>query len=343
MNYNQAFMATHTLEALLLILAAAVMNATYTLPMKLNRRWAWEHSWLAFTLLGVIAVPTALAVATVPRLFSIYPQIPPATLAAMAFFGAGWGVSLVLFGLAIEMVGVAVTFAVCLGTSAASGALIPLLAQHLEKVATREGALILGGIATILVGVALCGVASSLRDRGAAASAGRSHPVRGAVYAFVSGVLGSLFPLGLSFGGAILRAAEEHGASELMKSNAVWLPCLYAGFLPGVIYCLFLMRKHGNTAELAGNSRWYYWVMAALMGVLWYGSIVLYAISTTRLGELGTSIGWPLFLSSIVVASTIVGVVAGEWAGAGKRALRFMVTGVLFLVGAIVVLSQANR
>ena len=343
MNYNQAFMATHTFEALILILAAAVMNATYTLPMKLNRRWAWEHSWFAFTLLGVIAVPTALAVATVPRLFSIYPQIPASTLLAMAFFGAGWGVSLVLFGLAIEMVGVAVTFAVCLGTSAASGALIPLLTQHPEKVATREGALILVGIATILVGVALCGVASSLRDRGASATTGRSHPVRGAAYAFVSGVLGSLFPLGLSFGGAILRAAEAHGASELMKSNAVWLPCLYAGFLPGVIYCLFLMRKHGNTAELAGNSRWYYWIMAALMGVLWYGSIVLYAISTTRLGELGTSIGWPLFLSSIVVASTIVGAVAGEWAGAGKRALRYMVTGVFFLVAAIVVLSQANR
>ena len=343
MNYNQAFMATHTVEALLLILAAAVMNATYTLPMKLNRRWAWEHSWFAFTLLGVIAVPTALAVATVPGLFSIYPQIPASTLAAMAFFGAGWGVSLVLFGLAIEMVGVAVTFAVCLGTSAASGALIPLLAQHPEKLATREGALILGGIAAILVGVALCGVAGSLRDRGASASPGRSHPVRGALYAFVSGVLGSLFNLGLAFGGEIQRAAQQHGASETMMSNAVWLPCLYAGFLPGVIYCLFLMRKHGNTAELAGNSRWYYWVMAALMGVLWYGSIVLYAISTTRMGELGTSIGWPLFLSSIVVASTIVGVVAGEWAGAGKRALRYMVGGVLCLVAAIVVLSQANR
>jgi len=341
MNYNQAFMATHTLEALLLILAAAVMNATYTLPMKLNRRWAWEHSWFAFTLLGVIAVPTALAVATVPGLFSIYPQIPAGTLAMMGLFGAGWGVSLVLFGLAIEMVGVAVTFAVCLGTSAASGALIPLVAQHPEKLATREGALILGGIAAILVGVALCGVASSLRDSGASAS--RAHPVRGALYAFVSGILGSLFSLGLAFGGEIQRAAQQHGASVTMMSNAVWLPCLYAGFLPGVIYCLFLMRKHGNTAELTRNSRWYYWIMAALMGVLWYGSIVLYAISTTHMGELGTSIGWPLFLSSIVVASTIVGVVAGEWTGAGKRALRYMIGGVACLVGAIVVLSQANR
>jgi len=59
-------------EALLLILAAAVMNATYTLPMKLNRKWAWEHSWLAFSVLGVAVVPTLIAAITVPGLWSIY-------------------------------------------------------------------------------------------------------------------------------------------------------------------------------------------------------------------------------------------------------------------------------
>jgi len=58
---------------------------------------------------------------------AIIRKIPAATLMKMAVFGATWGVSLVLFGLSISIVGVAITFAVCLGTSAASGALIPLL------------------------------------------------------------------------------------------------------------------------------------------------------------------------------------------------------------------------
>jgi L-rhamnose-H+ transport protein len=332
MNYNQA-----VLEAVFLILAASLMNATYTLPMKLNRKWAWEHSWFAFTLLGVGAVPTVLAILTVPDLFSIYRATPAVTLAAMALFGAGWGVSLVLFGLAIERVGVAVTFAVCLGSSAAAGALIPLLAQHPEKFATREGGLIMTGIAAIFVGVSLCGVASGLRNTGAQ-SKGRG----GALLALLSGVLGSLLNLGLAFGGDIQKAALEHGASSVMTSNAVWIPCLYAGFVPGLLYCLFLMRKHHNTDKLVASARWYYWLMAALMGALWYGSIVLYSISVARMGELGTSIGWPLFLSSIVVASTIVGVLAGEWTGASRRARNFMAGGVLCLVVAIVVLSQAT-
>ena len=77
-------------EAIALIFLAALMNATYTLPMKLNRQWAWEHSWFAFTFLGVAVVPTLIAAATVPGLWAIYPQIPAATLMKMASGHTAW-------------------------------------------------------------------------------------------------------------------------------------------------------------------------------------------------------------------------------------------------------------
>ena len=32
-----------TVQAVLLVLCAAIMNAAYALPMKLNRKWDWEH------------------------------------------------------------------------------------------------------------------------------------------------------------------------------------------------------------------------------------------------------------------------------------------------------------
>jgi L-rhamnose-H+ transport protein len=337
-------MKTQNLEALGIIVIAAIMNATYTLPMKTHRKWAWEHSWLAFTILGVVLVPTLLAVLTVPGLFSIYTQIPAGTLAAMALFGAGWGVSLVFFGLALSLVGVTVTFAVCLGTSAAFGALIPLVMQHPEKLLAQEGILILAGLTSILVGVALCGVAVNLRDRPTAVKAERpAQPVKGFIYALLAGGLGSLFNLGLAFGGEIQRSAEQQGASPNMSSSAVWLPCLYAGFLPGVIYCLHLMKRNQNAPRLLGDARWHYWLTAICMGILWYGSLVLYAISANGLGELGKAIGWPLFLSAIVVTSTIAGVLMGEWTKSGSRPLRYMIGGVLCLVLAILLLSQASR
>lgn len=332
-------------QAVLLVLCAAVMNAAYALPMKLNRKWDWEHSWFAFSVLGVAVVPTLIAVLTVPGLWSTYSAVSSGTLARMVLFGASWGVSLVFFGLALTRLGLAITFAICLGTSSAVGALTPLIAQHANLVMTGRGQLIFLGVLVIVVGVALCGLAGKSRE---AALQRESPTVRkgfpsGLLLAFVSGILGSMLNLGLAFGGSIQRAAQQHGASLAMMSNAVWLPCLYAGFVPGAIYCLVLMRKNGNASKLRLPGTWYYWLIGALMGSLWFGSIILYSISTVKLGVLGTSIGWPLFLASIVVASTVFGVLTGEWKRTGTRPIQTMILGVSFLVVAIAVLSYAGR
>jgi L-rhamnose-H+ transport protein len=321
------------------------MNAAYSLPMKLNKKWDWEHSWFAFSFLGVAVVPTLIALATVPRLWSTYAVVSHGTLAAMALFGAGWGVSLVFFGLALSRLGLAITFAVSLGTSAAVGALTPLVSQHSDQLMTREGAFILLGVLIIIVGVTVCGFAGKARDAAQHAGTGDKPKefVSGFILAFVSGILGSMLNLGLAFGGSIQQAARQNGASLAMMSNAVWLPCLYAGFLPGVVYCFLKMRKNHNTAKLALPGTWYYWLAAASMGFFWYGSIVLYSISTVKLGALGTSIGWPLFLAFIVVASTAFGVLTGEWKNTGRGPIRTMIVGVACLLVAIAVLSFAGR
>jgi len=338
-------MTSNTAQAVLLVLCAAIMNAAYALPMKLNKKWEWEHSWFAFSIFGVAVVPTVIALLTVPKLWSTYATVSGGTLTAMVLFGASWGVSLVFFGLALTRLGLAITFAVCLGTSAAVGALTPLIAQHSDQIMTRQGGLIVLGVLMIIVGVALCGLAGKHRE---AALQQASASIRqgfwwGYLLAFVSGILGSMLNLGLAYGGSIQRAAQQHGASLAMMSNAVWLPCLYAGFLPGAIYCYILMRKKGNVSQLRLPGTWYYWFAAASMGLLWYGSIILYSLSTLKLGDLGTSIGWPLFLASIVVASTVFGVLTGEWKRTGTRPIQTMILGVSFLVVAIAVLSYAGR
>jgi L-rhamnose-proton symport protein (RhaT) len=90
-------MTPQTVQAILLVLCAAIMNASYALPMKLNKKWEWEHTWFAFSILGVAVVPTVIALLTVPRLWSTYSAVSNGTLAAMVLFGASWGVSLVFF------------------------------------------------------------------------------------------------------------------------------------------------------------------------------------------------------------------------------------------------------
>jgi L-rhamnose-H+ transport protein len=330
------------LQAIQLVLFAALINAVYTLPMKLNRLWKWEHSWLVFTILGVALVPTILSVLTIPRLQEAYDGVAVSVLVAMAFCGLLWGVSLVFFGRAVDTVGVAVTFAVSLGTSAAAGALIPLLGQHASEFVTRRGMLILAAIAIILTGVGLCGMAARQREESSAAGLAGSRMVRGVALAFLSGILGSMLNSGLAIGAPIQQNARNLGASEAMMSNAVWLPCLYAGAIPGVVYCLLLMRRNGTSSRLFAESRWYYWLTPGLMGLLWFGSIMCYSLAAVKLGDLGPVIAWPLFLSAVVIVSTIAGLVTGEWKRSSRKAMMWMWMGVWCLVAAMALLASTS-
>jgi len=331
-------------QAILLILIAAVMNAAYALPMKLNKKWQWEHSWFAFSILGEALVPTLIAMATVPFLWTTYSAVPGKTLILMALLGAGWGIAMVFFGLSLSILGLAITFAVSLGTSAAVGALIPLVSQHPDRLLTPQGGIILIGVLVILVGVALCGLAGYRRElKTHTANLPRKRNYgRGLIFALLSGILGSMLNLGLAFGSGIQQAAKQNGASVAMMSNAVWLPCLYAGFIPGAIYCYYLMRQRKNLLQLKLAGTWYYWPLAASMGLLWFGSLIFYSISTVKLGDLGPTIGWPLFLGAVVISSTALGVVTGEWTNSGKNPIRVMVCGVICLVLAIAILGFAS-
>ena len=147
---------------------------------------------------------------------------------------------------------------------------------------------------------------------------------------------------GLALGAPIQKNAQSLGASEAMMSNAVWLPCLYAGAIPGIIYCIYLMRRNGTTSQLVGESRWYYWLTPALMGLFWFGSIMCYSLASVKLGDLGPVIAWPLFLSAVVIASTIAGVITGEWRNSGRKALTWMWVGVGCLVAAMGLLASTS-
>lgn len=210
---------------------------------------------------------------------------------------------------------------------------------------TGQGALILIGVLIILVGVGFCGLAGYRRERETQPDslAPREGYQQGLVLAFLSGILGSMLNLGLAFGGSIQRAAQQHGASVAMMSNAVWLPCLYAGAIPGAIYCFYLMKQKKILGGLTLPGTWYYWPASASMGLLWFGSIILYSISTVKLGALGPVIGWPLFLGAIVISSTVLGVATGEWSNIGKTPIKIMILGVSCLVVAIAILSYAGN
>ena len=149
----------------LILLVAGVMNASFTLPMKFTRNWNWENTWLVWTLFALVIFPPLAAFATIPHLGQLYCEVATGLVVTVAIFGAGWGIAQVLFGLAVDSIGIALTFSIVLGISAAVGSVIPLIRLHPEKVLTTAGLITFSGVALVIVGVAICAVAGRHREQ----------------------------------------------------------------------------------------------------------------------------------------------------------------------------------
>jgi len=326
----------------LLFLAGAI-NGSFTLPMKFTRKWAWENTWAIWTILALFVFPFLLAYSTVPQLSSAYAQAGAGVVLMVAACGAGWGIAQVLFGLAVEAIGIALTFSIVLGLSAAVGSLIPLVRLHPDKVVSSAGLAVISGVALVLIGVSICALAGRKREAALGATRARTSIAKGLVFCTLSGLTAALMNLGLAFGSPILEAAQKNGAPKLWSSNAAFLPLMLAGGVPNLVYCIYLMRKNNTRNRFREAGSGSHWFLAALMAISWFGSTILYGASTTTLGQLGTVLAWPLFMTLIVITATICGVVTGEWKDAGSQPFRMMVSGVVVLIAAIFVLGLSSR
>jgi L-rhamnose-H+ transport protein len=328
---------------LTILVLASIMNASFTLPMKYTSRWAWENTWLAWTIWALLILPPAITIATVPHLGEIYSSGAPGVLLAVILFGAGWGVAQVFFGLAVDAIGIALTFSLVLGTSAAVGTLIPLIHLHPERLQTSAGRGVLVGVAMVIAGVLVCAIAGRMRENALNQhSQAHKSSARGIALAILCGFGASFINLGLAFGGRLTEAARHFGATELNAANAVWMPLMLAGSIPNLMYCLWLLQKNHSSHKFARGGTGH-WGLALVMAVLWLGSTLLYGVSAAKLGTWGPVLGWPLFMSLIVITASLLGMVTGEWKNSGRLPIGIQWSGVALLVIAVFILAGMSR
>lgn len=328
-----------------LLVIAGAMNASFTLPMKFVRTWKWENTWLVYSVFALIALPASAAFSTIPQIAMVYRSSSSGELYRIVAVGAAWGISQILFGIAAQQIGIALTFSLVLGTSAAVGAAVPLLGLNWDKLHTPAGHTLLLGIATVLLGVLICAIAGMMRERSEARHLQKRQnrtAVAGLALAILCGCGAALLNIGFAFGSRISSLAIYYGATAENSSNAIWFPLLAAGAIPNLLYCLYLFRRNasGQNFRIGEYSNF---ILALAMGMLWFGSVVLYGISAPDLGPLGTSVGWSLFMSIIVIVASFLGIVTGEWKRSGRVPLTTQLFGVSTLVASLFILGASTH
>jgi L-rhamnose-H+ transport protein len=336
--------------AAILALGAGVLNGSFATPTRFMTRWKWENVWALWAVLAMFVLPWIVAFATVPHLIATYQaaEVRQALLLVIAF-GAGYGIAAICFGLGVDAIGIALNFAIALGTATAVGSAIPLIWFHSASILTRQGLVIEGGIALIVFGIVLCGVAGRSKERDQAKQSietkrpGSPSFAKGLILAIVAGAGSALQNFGLAFGVPLLRRAGELGTEQSYQANVIWAPLLTATLIPYLIFCARLWKKnHSFNLFFAPNTA-RYWLFGVLMGTLWFSSIVIYGAAATRMADMGSVLGWPLFMSAIILTSNVWGFAVGEWKGASRASFITMFAGLGGLILGFCTLAWSSR
>lgn len=330
-------------QGLTLSVVSGLAAGTAMLPMKFVRRWQWENIWLVFSCFSQVILPACLAALFVRRLATVYDTVSASQLAVPALLGMGWGLGNVLFGLSIARLGLALGYAIIMGSTAMLGTLLPLALDG-RSLFSASSLVVFAGVLLMGAGIAVSGWAGRLREL---AVPTRERPKRTNSYG-VSLLLAIgcclLSPmLNYSFVSAhpIAALAVRLGNPTVRAAYAVWPVTLLGGFLVNLAYCLLLLWKNRSWTFFRtepNDAR-----QAVAMAVLWMGSLSLYGMAAAWLGTLGASVGWGLVQAIAIIAANVAGLWSGEWAASPRGARRLLLAGVALLTLATIVMATGLR
>jgi L-rhamnose-H+ transport protein len=327
-----------------IIFISGGLNGSFPLPMKYTRQWKWENTWLIFAATALLIIPWLLAAGFVPHLADVYRGVSSRALLTPLIFGFLWGIAQVTFGLGISVVGMALAFAVVAGLSCLFGGLVPLLVLMPADLFRPRGILLLVSMPILFAGLVLYGMAGRRREKeqrpaGSAVGAAATTFMTGLAICIFTGVFGSNLNLGFAFSGPILDRAVAMGAIPVASTYASWALVLGAGFIPNLVYC-FLLLFRNRTWSLFLEPGWGREAgLAISMGLLWLSGMVGYGIGATLVGKYGTSLGFALLVTAMILFSNFLGIVTGEWKATSQATRKLLTAAMLVILISVLILN----
>ena len=327
---------------ILLIAIGSIGAASFYVPFKKVKEWAWESYWIMQGLAAWIIIPWIFALITVPSgsLMDIIHDAPSSAKWLAIMFGALWGVGGLTFGLSIRYLGIALGQSIVLGLAAALGTLIPAFVSGDNLFSSKAGILTLIGVAIALVGITLIGFAGALKNKNLSEEERKAAVKEFALkkcllIALLSGVMSASFAFGFQAGIPIEEAAAAHGTNALFVSNPTLIFILMGGFVINLIYCVYLNIKNKTYKD-------YYTVSAGvfmnnvaftfLAGFLWFLQFHFYGMGKSQVPEAMQAFSWSILMSLNIAAANIWGLFLKEWKGVNKKTMMVLVTGILILI-----------
>jgi L-rhamnose-H+ transport protein len=354
--------------------------ASFYIPYKAVRGWAWENFWIVGGVFSWLVAPWVFALWLVPATLDVLRHTPASTLGWTFLWGVVWGIGGLTFGLTMRYLGIALGYALALGLCAVCGTLIPpIYAGTFAAFAhTRGGHVVLLGIGVCVAGIALGAVAGASKERELPAEAKRATVKEfrfglGLAVAILCGITSAAFAFGITAGKPMADLALAHNTPPLWQNLPIFIVVMLGGFLTNAVWCGILMARNGTARAFTGGRTVdpaahvpadvapfddageevpavptagrvpiaLNCLLCAAAGVTWYFQFFFYGMGTTQMGKYDFS-SWTLHMASIILFGTLWGIALREWRGTSGRTRTLIAAGLVLLVASMVTVGYGN-
>ncbi|MCL2303806.1 MAG: hypothetical protein FWC43_00520 [Planctomycetaceae bacterium] len=330
-----------------ILLFGAMCGGSFGLPSKfVSKDLPWEILWGPFFLFATLLLPLAAGPFLVPGLLGIYTKVGFLGLLLPFVFGFLWGLGSMTLGLSFAFIGLSLAYGINYGGQIIVGSIGPMLIHTPEKFQTTSGIVILIGVAVCLVGVVICGRAGMLKAANEANNAPvtendkpKKSALPGLLLALVSGVLCACYAIAFSFADAIGKTAEAAAIVDWRNSLPATCLILFGGFFSSCLYCVMKLNQNKTWKCFLSPRAVVAIVIALIMAVLHDAAVTLFGFGASKLGTLGVSVGYTVFMAFAIIVGNFNGFLTGEWRNAGRMAVRWVYTGIIVLVIAVCILG----
>ncbi len=346
------------LIGILSALLAGAMLGLYALPGKYVKDFQEENKWSLFFLLTMFVVPLILTFSMMKGVTDIYSQLDSSILMTMVVSSFLWGVGVMMWGKAIDHIGLSLGFSLFIGTVILVGSTLPLginLYKGEALPAIPVLALILVGLSIVLMGVVFNGKAGLAREKDEAALAEDADAPKkksyatGIAIAVIGGLLATGFNVAFTYGGGPLKElVVANGNPEWMTAMAVMLPVFLSGGVVMTLYFAWQLTQKKAWGSFSTSALIVNIILIAIMAFFHYAASAMYAFAANALGANGPIVVYAIFNTTCLVIAVVSGILTGEWAKASLGAKGFlykglacMVIGVLVLTGSQYLASQS--
>jgi L-rhamnose-H+ transport protein len=329
------------IEGIIWAVFAGITLGLYALPEKFARGFAFENTWGMMFFLNMFVVPPIAASLLINGFGNVLSAIPTDILLKMAFASLLWGIGVMMWGKAINYIGLSLGFSIFIGTVILVGSLLPFLVDAVP--APNVLLTILAGIFIVLVGVIANGRAGMLRQAGEAKTPETRSMGTGITIAIVGGLMATGFSYANAVGRPVIHElTQAQGNPEWVTAVAVMFVIYVAGGIFVIPYFLFQLNKKGLWSNFNSPSLTRNLALTATMAILNFVASAAFAFAAFKLGSAGNTVGYAIFNTVCVAVAIVSGLTTGEWENASGRAKRFLFLGLSAMILGVIVIAFGN-